>query len=799
MNYPLISDYIEALASAEDNFDQLKNLRPVLDDDGNPIMSSGNYAVVFKMQDSSSGEYFAVKCFIRDEPLREENYYKISASLKYVDSPYILKVEYLRNELFVNTNQSDETEYPILKMPWVEGQTMGKYISENYDNSFLMAQLAYNFCKLGSWLLSQDFAHGDLKPDNIIIKDNGMPVLVDYDGMYVPEMHGQHPQEIGSPGFRHPSRVHGTFNEHIDDFAIAVIALSLQVLSKDSSAFFTMKENDYSLFSEEDYSDISQSNGMKHLLKTAENESVKKLWGLLLIALAVKDLSSVSFRLIQLPLPSIEEDYHSQCIVTDNDLAKSNSFSPIRLDKSKRRLLKYKSSTNVIVPEGVEIVCDRAIDGSIFHDWTKTIDLPESLKAIGSVAFANNTALESITIPRGVEYIEPNNPFGGCTSLSDIQVLSPKFVVKDHCLYKADYSILYSSLFGVTEDVLIIHPNTKTIAANAFWGQKISKVVLPKGIKVILRYSFAKSDLQEINLPDTLEIIKSGAFRFSKLKTVRLPDSIKELGSYNTGHYDGVFCCCKHLVSAHLPSSLSYIGGYCFLQCTKLRDIELPQGLVSIGSGAFWGCSNLQNITLPSTLVGIGDRAFLGSGFKSIRIPEKVSYIGKHAFSDLDFIVVDHNNSSYDSRENCNAIIESRSNTLIIGSNNTFIPTSVTSIADYAFSGCRSLLSLHIPDSITTIGKSCYFGCDKITHLTFPASVIDFLHSPDKKNSILEGVFERCTQLKTVTLRSHIPSLMDSDFTGCTSLSAIIVPKGHKAKYINQLSDKYYSLIIEEE
>lgn len=307
MNYPLISEYIDSIKSAEDNFDRLKNLRPVLDNTGNPVMSSGNYAVVFKMQDTETGEYYAIKCFIKDEPNREDNYLKIASELQNIDSPYMLRVEYLRDELFVYTNQSTDHEFPVLKMPWVEGQTLGSYLSDLYDLTWVVGELTYSFCKLAKWLLTQDFAHGDLKPDNIIIKENGMPVLVDYDSMYVPSMKGSVSHELGSPGYRHPSRISGAFNEHIDDFAIAVIALSLRVLSLDTTAFHTMRHNDFALFSEKDYSNIDKSEGIKHILRTIGDDIVKQLWGVFLIALSTSDLSSVSFRLISIPKPTIKD------------------------------------------------------------------------------------------------------------------------------------------------------------------------------------------------------------------------------------------------------------------------------------------------------------------------------------------------------------------------------------------------------------------------------------------------------------------------------------------------------------
>ena len=119
--YPTISEYIEAIKSAEDNFKELTNLRPVLGDDGQPVMTSGNFAVVFKMKDIETGMFYALKCFTKDQEGREEAYHQIADALKDVDSPYLVSLRYLEKELFVDTEQTVETEFPVLLMDWVEG------------------------------------------------------------------------------------------------------------------------------------------------------------------------------------------------------------------------------------------------------------------------------------------------------------------------------------------------------------------------------------------------------------------------------------------------------------------------------------------------------------------------------------------------------------------------------------------------------------------------------------------------------------------------------------------------------
>lgn len=116
MNYPLISQYIESVLSAEDNFDTLSHLRPVLGTDGKPVMTSGNFAVVFKMKDGKTGRCYAVKCFLKDQTNRAESYRMIADELEYVSSTFLTRFKYLDKELFVDSSNTDETEFPVLLM-----------------------------------------------------------------------------------------------------------------------------------------------------------------------------------------------------------------------------------------------------------------------------------------------------------------------------------------------------------------------------------------------------------------------------------------------------------------------------------------------------------------------------------------------------------------------------------------------------------------------------------------------------------------------------------------------------------
>ncbi|MDE6652752.1 MAG: protein kinase, partial [Paramuribaculum sp.] len=223
MEYPLISEYREAIMAAEDNFRELASLRPVFDSHGDPVMSSGNFAVVFKMRDENNGKLYAVKCFIKDQADRDESYRKIADELEMVSSSYILPLRYLENELFVDSAQCSNEEFPIVVIEWVEGETLYTYLNRNFNDKYELEMLSYRFNRMATWLIAQPFAHGDLKPDNILVRKDGSLVLVDYDGMFVPSMKGEKAREIGSPDYRHPSRSDSDFNENIDDFSISVI------------------------------------------------------------------------------------------------------------------------------------------------------------------------------------------------------------------------------------------------------------------------------------------------------------------------------------------------------------------------------------------------------------------------------------------------------------------------------------------------------------------------------------------------------------------------------------------------
>ncbi len=230
----------------------------------------------------------------------------------------------------------------------------------------------------------------------------------------------------------------------------------------------------------------------------------------------------------------------------------------------------------------------------------------------------------------------------------------------------------------------------------------------------------------------------------------------------------GAFMECTNISSVTIPNSVTSIENATFEGCTRLISITIPNSVTSIGSSAFEDCKNLPSITIPNSVTSIGERAFEGcTGLTSITIPNNVTSIDASVFygcTNLTSIKVGSGNTKYDSRDNCNAIIETATNTIIRGCKNTEIPNSVTSIGEYAFRE-SGLYSFTIPNSVTSIEEYA-FQKSGLTSITISNSVTE----------IKKGVFHDCPSLTSITIPNSVTSIGESAFNGCTGLTSITIP-----------------------
>ena len=734
MQYPLISEYVKAIQDAGDNLDKLAYLTPVLDDHGEPYRSSGAFAVVFKMLDKSTGKYYALKCFTEEQQGRADAYRQIADELDLLDSPYITSVKYMEKELFVDS-QCEEDEFPVLLMDWVEGETMEAYIAANYHNQSAMSMLCYRFGKMAAWLRSQSFAHGDIKPDNIIIRPDGSLTLVDYDGMFVSSMKGSKSPTIGTKDFSHPLRTVDDFDETIDDFSLASIALSLKAISMKSTLLDIYGASDRLLFSENDYRNPSNSKVISALQELMCDKDFCTLYSLFMLALARKELSACSFRLFigEKPiLPQTIEDLPTKATEEELKEAFVDEWG-VKYSKDGRKLLKAPKKLDGIysIRKGTKIICEEAFR------WSKTIGclflnslvIPDSVTNIGDYAFWGCKSLKSLVIPDGVTSIG-DCAFYDCESLKS----------------------------------LVIPDSVTSIGKSAFLNCK---------------------SLKSLVIPDSVTHIGNGAFKAcSSLKSLVIPASVGNIIGNPFSGWNGELKCLspyfiydnkvlfdkdkskiiafrdKNTTSYVIPDSVSCIEFGAFWNCHSLKRLVLPDSVSSIGDWAFWNCRSLTDIVIPDSVNSIGDRVFSGCcSLKSLVIPDSVSSIGESAFEDctsLSSLVIPEGVTSigHCAFRGCYSL------------SNIVIPNGVTSIGASAFSRCKSLVEVVIPDSVFCIGSGAFYDCKSLHSIVIPDSV----------SCIGFGAFENCSSLADIVIPDSVTSIGRDAFFCCESLKSLVIP-----------------------
>ena len=354
------------------------------------------------------------------------------------------------------------------------------------------------------------------------------------------------------------------------------------------------------------------------------------------------------------------------------------------------------------------------------------------------------------------------------------------------CLWAYDFQSgdLY---YNITNDTVL--PYTVEVTYKAQWSSSnysgLITAVIPETITYngttysvtsIGDYAFYLCEsLTSITIPNSVTSIGNDAFyNCSSLTSITIGNSVTSIGN-------SAFSDCSSLTSITIPENVTSIGSYAFSDCSSLTSITIGNSVTSIGNYAFDGCSSLTSVTIPNSVESIGWRAFQSCiSLISITIPNSVTTIGTYAFdgcSALTSMIVENGNTIYDSRENCNAIIETATNTLLSGCQNTIIPNSVTSIESSAFSGCSSLTSIIIPNSVTSIVNNPFEGCYGLSSIVVESGNHTY-DSRENCNAIIETATNTLIAgCKNTTIPNNVTSIGDYAFYSCPSLTSITIPE----------------------
>ncbi len=328
-----------------------------------------------------------------------------------------------------------------------------------------------------------------------------------------------------------------------------------------------------------------------------------------------------------------------------------------------------------------------------------------------------------------------------------------------------NYAFSYSSL-----NTVIIPPNVQTIGNHAFsYCRKLSSIIIPPNVVSIGEKAFYNSDLRSISIPATVREIGSNAFS-SNMEDIQVEEGNTVFDSRGDCHAlietatNTLLMGCKNTV---IPDGIKVIGDDAFSNCINLTNISIPSSVTTIGANAFNSCNNLQSVHISEGVAAIGEKAFSTcNALTSITIPKSIRTLAGNAFAsceNLTSIRVDANNPYYDSRDNCNAVMEKATNKLVAGCRNTVIPQSTESIGDRAFYGCRNLSSVIIPSKVTSIGISAFLGCSNICRIELPEGL----------KTIGEYAFFEMEKLTTVILPSTLTSIGNHAFAWSSNLASV--------------------------